>query len=98
MLTVLPQSHELDQGVLPLRGEMEREGKEGEEKGRKGNVGGERERKREDRRGVLNLPLKYICHLRGRAWEVFPIESWRDVSVGMRLQQGLARMLSWAPL
>ena len=33
----------------------------------------------------------------GRAWEVFPVESWWDVSVGMRLRYGPARMLSLGP-
>jgi len=30
----------------------------------------------------------------GPVWEVFLVESWRDVSVKMRLQQGPTRMLS----
>ena len=58
------------------RGNGERgKGKEGEWKRGKG---------RRERRGVLDLPLKYMVTL--GEWEVFLVESWRDVSVGMRLQ------------
>ena len=38
-----------------------------------------------ERGGCHGFVFEIYGHLRGRAWEVFLLESWRDVSVGMRL-------------
>jgi len=39
-----------------------------------------------ERGGCPGFAFEIYGHLRRRAWEVFPVESWRDVSVGMRLR------------
>ena len=57
----------------------------GEERERKGNGGGREGRRRREEE-CPGFVFEIYGHLRGRAWEVFPVESWRDVLVEMRLR------------